>query len=60
VGSFLGTPVLLVKDDESPDRFFLRAFAGGQLVEFTLAGESSRSFSAAAAQAVVEWQADAS
>lgn len=39
VGSLHGTPVLIIKDDECADRFWIRAYGAGQLVEFTLTAE---------------------
>src|SRR5262245_48203230 len=52
IGSFHGAVVWMVKDDEFPDRFFLRAGGGGPLVEFTLAGEDIRAFVGAVSQTV--------
>jgi len=52
VGSFNGAPVLLVKDDEFVDRFWLRARGVGQMVEFALAADDLVEFTEAVAQAV--------
>src|SRR4051812_36258522 len=38
LGTFWGAPVNLFKDNESGDRFWLRASQDGQLVEFVLSG----------------------
>ena len=56
VGSFLGTPVSLIKDDEFSDRFYLRAFAGDQLLSFVLAADDLTGFADALAQAVQDLQ----
>jgi len=52
VGSFQGSRVLLIKDDEFPDRFFLRAIGDDVLADFTLLGDDVRDFAAAVSQAV--------
>jgi hypothetical protein len=53
VGSFHGVPVLLVKDDEFGDRFWLRALCGGgHMVEFVLAGDHLAEFMDAVRQTV--------
>ena len=53
VGSFHGAPVLLVKDNEFGDRFWLRALCGGdQMVEFVLSGDHLSEFVDALRQAV--------
>jgi hypothetical protein len=52
VGSFLGAPVLVVKDDEFADRFWLRAFGSGKSVEFVLAADDLARFIDAVAEAV--------
>jgi len=52
VGSFSGAPVLLVKDDEYPDRFYIRASADGELLEFPLAGDVLAEFTDALGQAI--------
>jgi hypothetical protein len=52
IGSFQGVPVLLVKDCEFADRFWLRGAGDGQLVEFTLAGDNLVEFTRVVAQAV--------
>jgi hypothetical protein len=49
-GSFFGQPVVLVKDDEFADRFWLRVCGNGQLAEFPLVGEVSGWFAAAIAE----------
>src|SRR5688572_12124337 len=36
VGSFHGVPVRLIKDDEFADRFWIRAYGDGVMVEFVL------------------------
>src|SRR6185295_15547012 len=52
VGSFHGASVLLVKDREFADRFWLRAHGDGQMVEFVLAADDLTEFTDAVAQAV--------
>jgi len=52
VGSFSDAPVLLIKDSEFADRFWLRAFRGDQMVEFVLAADDLTEFTDAVAQAV--------
>ena len=52
IGSFLGAPVVLIKDDEFPDRFYLRAYADGHLLEFVLVADALTEFTDAVAQAV--------
>ena len=52
IGSFLGAPVVLIKDDEFADRFCLRAFAEGHLLEFVLAADRLAEFTKAVAQTV--------
>ena len=52
IGSFLGAPVVLIKDDEFPDRFYLRAFANGHLLEFVLTADALTEFTDAVAQVV--------
>lgn len=52
IGSFHGAPVLLVKDREFADRFWLRAHRDGQEVEFVLAADDLPQFTDAVAQAV--------
>ena len=59
VGSFGGTVVRVVKDDEFPDRFFIRAAGGGSLVEFTLVGGAAQEFAAPVAEAAAEFGAEA-
>jgi hypothetical protein len=49
VGSYLGAPVLLVKD--SDNRFWLRAFRDGEMVEFVLVADDLMEFTGAVAQA---------
>ncbi|HWB02423.1 MAG TPA: hypothetical protein VG796_05315 [Verrucomicrobiales bacterium] len=36
LGSFRAAPVRLIKDDEFEDRFWIRAYEGGEMVEFTI------------------------
>jgi hypothetical protein len=50
IGSFLGAPVILIKDDEFPDRFYLRVFANGHLLEFVLTADALTEFTEAVAQ----------
>ena len=52
LGSFHGAPVLLIKDNEFADRFWLRASGSGQVVELVLAGADVFEFTDAVAQAV--------
>jgi hypothetical protein len=52
VGSFVGAPVVLVKDDEFPDRFWLRAAREHQLVDFTLVGSDAADLIVALSQAM--------
>src|SRR4030095_9965044 len=52
IGSFVGAPVLLVKDREMADRFWLKAAKDGQIVEFMLAGEDVADLTEAVSQAV--------
>jgi hypothetical protein len=52
VGSFHGASVLLVKDREFADRFWLRAHGDGQMAEFVLAADDLAQFTDAIAQAV--------
>ncbi|SRR6266705_2021379 len=56
VGSFNGARVLLIKDDEFADRFWLRVFGACQMVEFVLAAEDLTEFTDAVAQAVQDLQ----
>jgi hypothetical protein len=56
VGSFHGTPVRLIKDDEFADRFWIRSFADGLMVEFVLAADDLTEFTDAVAQAVADLQ----
>lgn len=56
VGSFQGAPVRLIKDDECVDRFWLRAYAGGGMVEFLLIGNDLTEFTDAVSQAVQDMQ----
>jgi len=59
IGSFGGSHVRVVKDDEFADRFFLRAAGGGMLVEFTLVDPAAQEFAAALAKAAAEFGAEA-
>jgi len=52
VGEFCGVPVTLIRDDEFSDRYFLRAFRDGDLLEFVLAADDLAQFRDALAQAV--------
>jgi hypothetical protein len=52
VGSFHDAPVRLIKDDEFADRFWLRAYRAGPMVEFVLAADDLTEFTDAVAQAV--------
>ncbi len=56
VGSFQGAPVRLIKDNEFADRFWLRAYGDGSMVEFVLAAEDLAEFTDAVAQAVQDLQ----
>src|SRR5262245_16465942 len=51
VGSYLGAPVLLVKDSEYANRVWLRAFRDGEMVEFVLVADDIIEFTGAVAQA---------
>jgi hypothetical protein len=59
VGSLGGLGVRMVKDCEFTDRFFLRAWGEGVLVEFTLAGLAAGEFIAAVVEAAAEFEAAA-
>jgi hypothetical protein len=52
IGSFSGGPVLLIKDSEFADRFWLRATGTGQMIEFVLAGRDLADFTEAVTKAV--------
>jgi hypothetical protein len=52
IGSFFDAPMVLIKDSEFPDRFWLRAFADGHLLEFVLAADTLTEFTDALAQVV--------
>jgi hypothetical protein len=52
VGAFCGAPVMLIKDAEFSDRYFLRAVRDGDLLEFVLAAEGLAPLTDALAQAV--------
>jgi hypothetical protein len=54
IGSFSGCGVFIVKDDESSDRFFLRARGAGACFDLTFVDEDSRSLSAALKSLVEE------
>ena len=56
VGSFHDAPVLLIKDNEFADRFWLRASGDCVLVEFVLAADDLTEFTDAVAQAVDDLQ----
>ena len=56
VGSFHGAPVRLIKDHEFADRFWIRAFGDGDMVEFVLAADDLNEFTDAVAQAVQDLQ----
>jgi|SRR6185503_8113274 hypothetical protein len=56
VGSFHGARVVLVKDNEFADRFWLRALGACQLAEFVLAAEAVTEFTEAIAQVVQDLQ----
>lgn len=55
-GSFYGTPVRLIKDNEFADRFWLRASGGGDMVEFVFTANSLTEFTNAVTQAVDDFQ----
>ena len=59
IGSFGVSAVSVVKDDEFPDSFFMRAAGDGLLVEFTLVGEAATDLGAAVAEAAAEFNAGA-
>jgi hypothetical protein len=42
IGSFSGCEVFIIKDDEHPDRFFLRARGAGVCFDVTFRGEDSK------------------
>src|SRR3569623_2100245 len=50
-GSFCGARVMLVKDSEFADRFWLRVFGQGLMVECTLVGSQAAELATAIAQA---------
>ena len=52
VGAFCGAPVMLIKDNEFSDRYFLRAVSDGDLLEFVLSADGLVQFTDALAQAV--------
>lgn len=52
VGSFQGAAVRLIKDDEFADRFWLRSYGNGQMVDFVLAAEDLAAFTVSVAAAV--------
>lgn len=52
VGLFCGVPLMLIRDNEYSDRYFLRAFRDGDLLEFVLTGEPLAQFRDALAQVV--------
>ena len=56
VGSFHDAPVRLIKDDEFADRFWLRAYRDGPMVEFVLAADDLTEFTDAVTQAVQDLQ----
>ena len=57
VGSLFNVPVLLIKDDEFADRFFLRSAGKGQLVNFTFVADELEDLLDATAQAAQDLQA---
>ena len=57
LGSFGSTAVRVVKDDESADRYFLRAAGGGSMVEFTMVGGATQDFASAVAEAAAGFAA---
>jgi hypothetical protein len=56
VGSFHDAPVRLIKDNEFADRFWLRAYGDGPMVEFVLAADDLTEFIYAVGQAVQDLQ----
>jgi hypothetical protein len=56
VGSFHDAPVRLIKDNEFADRFWLRAYGDGPMVEFVLAADDLTEFTDAVAQVVQDLQ----
>lgn len=52
IGVFLGAPVVLIQDDEFSDRYFLRTFKDGHLLEFVLAADTLKQFTEAVTQAI--------
>jgi hypothetical protein len=55
VASIGGGRVLIVKDDELPDRFFLKLFGEQQFVMLTLHAEEVRDLTEALKQAMNDW-----
>ncbi|MDB5335263.1 MAG: hypothetical protein JWN70_882 [Planctomycetaceae bacterium] len=55
VGDFGGEMVRIIKDDEFPDRFFLRAAGGGALIDFTFINGSADDFAVAVVEAAAEF-----
>ena len=58
IGTALGSPVLIIKDGEYPDRFFLKAFGDGFFFEITLTGVETNSFVIAVEQAAEDFGPD--
>jgi len=56
VGSFHDAPVRLIKDDEFADRFWLRAFRDGPMVEFVFGADDLTEFTDAVAQTFQDLQ----
>ena len=55
IGAIGGMPFRVVKDDESPDRIYLRASGGGSLIELTLTGAYVHEFTNAVVEASAEF-----
>jgi hypothetical protein len=51
-GDFGGSEVVMVKDPQSPDRFLLRVWAGGHLIESAFPGPDAADLSAALVGAI--------
>jgi hypothetical protein len=52
IGVFLGATVTLIRDDEFSDRYFLRTFKDGHVLDFVLAADQLVQFADAIAQAL--------
>lgn len=52
IGVFLGAPVILIRDDEFGDRYFLRTFKDGHVLDFVLVADQLSQFTDAVRQAL--------